>query len=103
MAIGIPELIILLPLILAVVGVIVLVRVLSGPKAPRAASGPPVPVGAGWYRVSRGGESFGPYRLQDLQAYIASGQVAPTDMVWTEGMTGWSPASQVPKAAPRAS
>lgn len=47
------------------------------------------------YHVNRNGQSFGPYPLELLQQYLASGQVLPTDLVWTQGMSDWRPAATV--------
>jgi hypothetical protein len=47
------------------------------------------------YHISRGGQQFGPYELEDLKKYLAQGNVLPTDLAWAEGMAGWVPVSQV--------
>jgi hypothetical protein len=47
------------------------------------------------YHISRGGQQFGPYSLEDLKKYLAQGNVLPTDLAWAEGMAGWVPVSQV--------
>lgn len=47
------------------------------------------------YMISRDGEEFGPYSLADLQRYVATGDIALTDMVRSEGMTDFLPVSQV--------
>jgi hypothetical protein len=31
------------------------------------------------YQISRNGQEYGPYTLEDLQRYLASGNVMPTD------------------------
>jgi len=55
------------------------------------------------YQVSRNGQMYGPYTLEDLQRYLASGNILPTDMAKTEEMTEWVPVSQiVAPAAPAA-
>jgi len=38
---------------------------------------------------------YGPYTLADLQRYVAQGSVSPTDLTRSEGMTEWTPVSQV--------
>jgi hypothetical protein len=43
-----------------------------------------------------GGQSGGPYNMQQVQAGIANGQVTPTTLVWSQGMAGWAPANTVP-------
>jgi hypothetical protein len=48
-----------------------------------------------WY-YSRGGQQAGPVTVEELRGLLTNGQVAPTDLVWTEGMANWQPAGQVP-------
>ena len=47
------------------------------------------------YQVSRDGQLYGPYTFADLQRYVASGNVLPTDLAKSETMTDWLPVSQV--------
>jgi hypothetical protein len=47
------------------------------------------------YWVSRAGQQYGPYSLADLQRYVASGNILPTDMARSESMDQWLPVSQV--------
>lgn len=47
------------------------------------------------YQISRNGQMYGPYTLEDLQRYVASGNVLPTDLAKSEEMTEWIPVSQV--------
>jgi hypothetical protein len=47
------------------------------------------------YYINRSGQEYGPYTLADLQRYVASGNILPTDVVRGEGITGWVPVSQV--------
>ncbi len=55
------------------------------------------------YHVSRGGQTYGPYTLADLERYIASGNILPTDMVKSDEMPEWVPVSDVIRpAAPAA-
>ena len=48
----------------------------------------------GWY-YTRGTERVGPLELDALKQLLATGQVSSTEMVWTEGMTEWVPATGV--------
>src|SRR6266481_7178729 len=41
--------------------------------------------------VSRNGQQFGPYTLEQVNAYLASGQLLPTDLGWYEGASQWTP------------
>ena len=57
------------------------------------------------YHVSRNGQNYGPYTLEDLQRYVAAGNVLPTDLAKSDEMPDWVPVSQVlggsmPQAAP---
>jgi hypothetical protein len=47
------------------------------------------------YHVSRNGQNYGPYTLEDLQRYVASGNVLVTDLARSEEMAEWLPVSQV--------
>jgi hypothetical protein len=54
-----------------------------------------------WY-VSRGGKRYGPYRREELAQHARSGNVVPTDLVWSESTDGWVRADQVPGLLPTA-
>jgi len=47
------------------------------------------------YQISRNGQLYGPYTLEDLQRYIASGNVLPSDLAKSEEMADWVPVAQV--------
>jgi hypothetical protein len=47
------------------------------------------------YQISRNGQMYGPYTLEDLQRYLASGNVLATDLAKSEEMTEWLPVSQI--------
>jgi hypothetical protein len=47
------------------------------------------------YQVSRNGQMYGPYTLEDLQRYVASGNVLLTDMAKSDTMPDWVPVSQI--------
>ncbi|WP_158793145.1 DUF4339 domain-containing protein [Granulicella sp. L60] len=47
------------------------------------------------YQVSRNGQIYGPYTLEDLRRYVASGNVLPTDMAKSEEMSEWLPVAQI--------
>jgi len=72
---------------------------LMGGAAPGAAPGmapPPPPMAAAWH-VAVNGQTQGPFSMQQLASGIASGEVKPDTMVWTNGMQGWAAAGQVPQ------
>src|ERR1700682_5612391 len=47
------------------------------------------------YQVSRNGQLYGPYSLEDLQRYVATGNVLLTDFAKSDDMPDWLPVSQV--------
>jgi hypothetical protein len=47
------------------------------------------------YQITRGGQTYGPYTLADLQRYVASGHVLPTDLAKSDEMAEWLPVSQI--------
>jgi hypothetical protein len=47
------------------------------------------------YHVTRNGQNYGPYTLEDLQRYVSSGNVLPTDLAKSEEMAEWAPVAQV--------
>jgi len=46
--------------------------------------------------ISRDGEQFGPYTLEDANAYLVQASLLPTDRAWYEGAPDWMPLTQVP-------
>ncbi len=47
------------------------------------------------YHITRGDQTYGPYTLADLQRYVASGHVLPTDLAKSEEMAEAVPVSQI--------
>jgi GYF domain 2 len=47
------------------------------------------------YHVTRNDQNYGPYTLEDLQRYVASGNVLPTDLGKSEEMPEWVPVAQI--------
>lgn len=47
------------------------------------------------YQISRNGQMYGPYTMEDLQRYIASGHVLLTDLAKSDEMPEWIPVSQL--------
>ncbi len=47
------------------------------------------------YQISRNGQMYGPYTMEDLQRYLASGHVLLTDLAKSEEMPEWIPVSQI--------
>jgi hypothetical protein len=46
--------------------------------------------------TNRNTQKHGPSSLEDVQAYLASGQLSSSDMAWYEGAPNWVHLSQVP-------
>lgn len=47
------------------------------------------------YHVARNGQTYGPYTLEDLRRYVASGNVLLTDTAKSDEMADWVPVSQL--------
>lgn len=45
--------------------------------------------------ISRDGQSFGPYTVEEARAYLVEGSLAPSDMAWQEGAAEWVPLEQL--------
>ncbi len=50
--------------------------------------------------VAKNGSQLGPFSEADIRTKLASGEFAPTDFAWKEGMASWSPLSQMFTDAP---
>lgn len=62
------------------------------------AAPPPLP-GGQTFHVAVDGQQQGPYGVPQLQQALAAGQITADTLVWSNGMTGWTPAGQVPALA----
>src|SRR3954454_8085111 len=49
---------------------------------------------AQWY-YAKSGQQLGPVSAEDMQGLARSGALAGTDLVWSEGMSGWAEARTV--------
>lgn len=54
------------------------------------------------YYISRSGQQYGPYSMEELQTMKAQGRIDANDLAWGEGMASWTPVSQVLESAPGA-
>jgi len=54
------------------------------------------------YQISRAGQTYGPYTLEDLQRYVAAGNILLTDLAKSDEMADWVPVAQIlnPATAP---
>lgn len=59
---------------------------------------PPPPPGV-TFHVAINGQTSGPFTMAQLADGIATGQVKADTQVWAAGMSGWTPAGQVPQLA----
>jgi uncharacterized protein (TIGR00266 family) len=50
--------------------------------------------------VHRDGEDFGPYSLEEVQQYLASGQLNPTDLAIHSGLSDWVTLAELAGAGP---
>ena len=60
---------------------------------------PPPPPQAAVYHLSVNGQQQGPYHIQQLQQMVQNGQLTPDTYVWTNGMSGWEAAKNIPALA----
>lgn len=47
------------------------------------------------YQVTRNGQMYGPYTLEDLRRYVASGHILATDLVKSDETAEWVPVAQI--------
>ena len=52
--------------------------------------------------VAKNGSQLGPFSENELRAKLTSGEFSPADYGWHEGLTSWSPLSQLLGSAPAA-
>ncbi len=53
---------------------------------------------ATWYYAHEN-QQRGPVSLDEIRVLLASGQLAPTDLMWREGMANWAEARTIPELA----
>jgi hypothetical protein len=51
------------------------------------------------YHVTRNGQNYGPYTIDELRRYVASGNVHPSDLAKSDAMVEWAPVAQILGAA----
>ena len=77
-------------------------QTMAGAMGQRPAGGPPPMPGGADGAVSfvgKHGQQTGPFDMQTLAAQARSGQLGRSDLVWSEGMSAWAPASTVSQIA----
>ena len=72
---------------------------MNQPPAAGGAAVPPPPPSGPMFHVSTNGQTQGPFNMQQMASGVSQGQITPETMVWSQGMSGWLPASQVPQLA----
>jgi hypothetical protein len=50
--------------------------------------------------IARGDQQYGPYTLDEVKSYLASGHLTYSDLAFREGATQWVPLSAITGAAP---
>ena len=68
-------------------------------QAGAGAPPPPPPMNGPTFHVAVNGQTQGPFTLQQMAAGVSQGQINGETMVWSQGMAGWAPASQVAQLA----
>jgi hypothetical protein len=48
------------------------------------------------FHISRNGEMFGPYTLEEVRAYVAQGRILPSDLAWVNGASQWTALTAIP-------
>jgi len=66
----------------------------AGAPTPAPQTPPPPPSPANWH-IARDGQTLGPFSPEQMAQGIPTGQLTPSTLVWTAGMTGWVAAGQV--------
>lgn len=72
-------------------------RMMQGAGGLGAPAAPP-PLPAAWH-VAVNGQTLGPFAAQQVTDAIARGEITAATLVWSAGMSGWTPAGQVPALA----
>lgn len=49
-----------------------------------------------WYFAKPDGQREGPFPITVLKGRMAAGQLQPTDLIWKQGFSAWTPAREVP-------
>ena len=68
----------------------------GAPGAPAPQAPPPPPAPTTWH-LAENGQATGPFAPEQMAEVARNGRLRPETLVWTQGMTGWMAASQVPQ------
>ena len=58
---------------------------------------------SGTFRMSRGGQEFGPFSLNELAAFVQQGRLVASDLLWTDGWAEWRLAGSISNLFPQPS
>ena len=47
------------------------------------------------FLIHRDGQQFGPFELEQVEQMIRAGTIAPSDLAWCDGLTEWTPLSEL--------
>jgi membrane protease subunit (stomatin/prohibitin family) len=72
---------------------------LQQPAGGAGGAPPPLPGAAAMYFVALNGAQTGPFPIDALGQQVRGGTLTRDTLVWTQGMSGWTAASQVPALA----
>jgi membrane protease subunit (stomatin/prohibitin family) len=70
----------------------------GAPPAPGGPTPPPVPASIAWH-VAENGRSSGPFSVEQISGWIASGRVGRETLLWSAGMAEWQGAARTPQFA----
>ena len=75
---------------------------MSGGGAPAAAApagGPPPLPGAAQFYIALNGAQSGPHPMDVLLRHVGDGTLTRETLAWKQGMSGWTPAGEIPELA----
>lgn len=67
----------------------------QGPTGPAGGPAAPPPLPADSWHIAQGGQTLGPFNLEQMAQRVPTGQLTPSTLVWTAGMAGWVAAGEV--------
>jgi membrane protease subunit (stomatin/prohibitin family) len=72
---------------------------IAGEAAAAPATPPPIPQER-TFHVARDGQPTGPFPVSELKRQIQAGELTPSSLVWTQGMSTWASVQSVAELAP---
>ncbi len=74
-------------------------RMVGAGGVPQAGMAPPPPPAQPTWHIAVNGQTQGPFGAQQIAQGISAGQINGATLVWNSGLSGWTPAGQVPQLA----